>query len=428
MRTMRKDAVVRIAFVALLAGELGVVSSQGIGINYSGGSPTDDAILDLDVSGGPKRGLLIPRVSLSSTTDNNFGNTPGFDPGSTSLLVYNLPGGAVPAGFYYWDGSQWVPFLTASNIGNHAWLLNGNSASSSNFIGTLNPVDFVVKTGGSGATNERMRFTSSGPITINTTTPQSGDVLTVFGSGLVGAINSLGAFAVNGYTGMGVGAGVYGYNASNGPGVFGHSGAPQGVGVFGLNMANDGDGVIGMDSSATGFAVYGLNKHSTGTGVVGAGNNVSTVWSLTNGSGGAFTSSNVGVFGKGTTSTSYGGYFEGGHSGNYSSNNVGVVGVCGNGTNLAYDFVGVYGWANTTNSWYGYGVVGEGNWYGVFAIGDIDASGIKWFLIDHPLDPENKYLRHACPESPEVLNFYRGVATWMRMARRRYNSPNTFQP
>jgi hypothetical protein len=43
--------------------------------------------------------------------------------------------------------------------------------------------------------------------------------------------------------------------------------------------------------------------------------------------------------------------------------------------------------------------------------GDLDVSnGSKNFKIDHPLDPENKYLRHAAVESSEVLNVYSGNA------------------
>ncbi len=33
----------------------------------------------------------------------------------------------------------------------------------------------------------------------------------------------------------------------------------------------------------------------------------------------------------------------------------------------------------------------------------------KFFQIDHPLDPENKTLRHACTESPEMKNLYDGI-------------------
>ncbi|MEY3442237.1 MAG: hypothetical protein RLZZ519_518, partial [Bacteroidota bacterium] len=78
-----------------------------------------------------------------------------------------------------------------------------------------------------------------------------------------------------------------------------------------------------------------------------------------------------------------------------------------NGAAGNYDGVGVFG-IFQPNPNYGYGVVGQGNWYGVFANGNIGASGVKSFMIDHPLDPENKYLRHYSIESPEVLNLYRG--------------------
>jgi hypothetical protein len=40
--------------------------------------------------------------------------------------------------------------------------------------------------------------------------------------------------------------------------------------------------------------------------------------------------------------------------------------------------------------------------------GDLDVTGTKNFKIDHPLDPENKYLVHAALESAEVLNVYSG--------------------
>ncbi|HEV8482314.1 MAG TPA: hypothetical protein VGV87_02040, partial [Blastocatellia bacterium] len=40
--------------------------------------------------------------------------------------------------------------------------------------------------------------------------------------------------------------------------------------------------------------------------------------------------------------------------------------------------------------------------------GSLDVQGSKHFKIDHPLDPENKYLLHASIESSEVLNVYSG--------------------
>ena len=44
----------------------------------------------------------------------------------------------------------------------------------------------------------------------------------------------------------------------------------------------------------------------------------------------------------------------------------------------------------------------------VFIFGDLDVGGSKNFKIDHPLDPQNKYLVHAAIESSEVLNLYTG--------------------
>ncbi|MGH9646236.1 MAG: hypothetical protein ACRD4E_05400, partial [Bryobacteraceae bacterium] len=42
--------------------------------------------------------------------------------------------------------------------------------------------------------------------------------------------------------------------------------------------------------------------------------------------------------------------------------------------------------------------------------GDLYVTGLKDFRIDHPLDPANKYLKHAAIESSEVLNMYTGNA------------------
>jgi hypothetical protein len=41
--------------------------------------------------------------------------------------------------------------------------------------------------------------------------------------------------------------------------------------------------------------------------------------------------------------------------------------------------------------------------------GDLTVTGTKNFKIDHPLDPENRYLFHAAIESSEVLNIYSGT-------------------
>lgn len=66
-----------------------------------------------------------------------------------------------------------------------------------------------------------------------------------------------------------------------------------------------------------------------------------------------------------------------------------------------------------------YGVIGEDRYlgsvtgaYGVFSNGNFAATGTKSFIIDHPSNPENKFLRHFSTESNEVLNIYRGNAVF----------------
>lgn len=110
-----------------------------------------------------------------------------------------------------------------------------------------------------------------------------------------------------------------------------------------------------------------------------------------------------------------------------------------NGTN---DPRAIYGQAADANDGYGVGVEGRGGWYGVhgvqtgatvgwaqygvFSTGDSGATGTKTFLIDHPLDPENKALRHYSIESNEVTNMYRGVITLNTSGKANVKLPNYF--
>ncbi len=85
-----------------------------------------------------------------------------------------------------------------------------------------------------------------------------------------------------------------------------------------------------------------------------------------------------------------------------SPNNIGTYG----GATLGSWGVGVYGeaWANSTANWAGY--------FG----GDVNVTGLlfspaKANRIDHPLDPENRYLQSSDVQSPEMINVYSGNAT-----------------
>lgn len=71
--------------------------------------------------------------------------------------------------------------------------------------------------------------------------------------------------------------------------------------------------------------------------------------------------------------------------------------------------------AVTTYGVYASAVGGTTNWAGYFN-GDVYVTGTLTkgagaFRIDHPLDPENKYLQHSFVESPDMMNMYNGNVT-----------------
>jgi hypothetical protein len=132
-------------------------------------------------------------------------------------------------------------------------------------------------------------------------------------------------------------------------------------------------------SSGTAYGVYGSTTSSAGYGVAGSSPNVG-VWG---------SSANVGVLGD----ASYLGVQGGGQSNTQS-------GVAGYGTNI-----GVYGQAPATSG--NYGVSCDGN---MQVTGTINPAAVVQ-RIDHPQDPEHKWLAHALIAAPEPLNVYRGTVT-----------------
>src|SRR6266496_647667 len=100
----------------------------------------------LDIKSSNK-GLLIPRIALTSTDDNATIPLP-----ATSLLIYNTAtagsgGASVTPGYYYWTGSAWTRLSTGSSSATGAWLLVGNSGTNpaTDFLGTADDNDLVFK-------------------------------------------------------------------------------------------------------------------------------------------------------------------------------------------------------------------------------------------------------------------------------------------
>lgn len=131
------------------------------------------------------RGLLIPRVSLTSTL---IQAPVGPAPIATGVLIYNITTNgagatAVSPGFYYWSGTEWVPLK--SNGGNPSlqnWSLLGNIGTTpgTNFLGTTDNRDLQIKT------NNQLRITTknSGEVIIgNSTTPINNTLTSVIPTG-----------------------------------------------------------------------------------------------------------------------------------------------------------------------------------------------------------------------------------------------------
>jgi hypothetical protein len=157
---MKNKVLVKIAF-GLIVSFPTISNAQNIGINSTGTAPNTYALLDLNTGNtftNPNgKGLMIPNVSLSSTTDITiFGSvTP-----PTSLLVYNTNAAMTSgwAGYWWWNGTKWVAFLNSTGLG-AGWSVTGNAGTTAgtNFLGTTDATDMVFKTNSA----ENMRIANS---------------------------------------------------------------------------------------------------------------------------------------------------------------------------------------------------------------------------------------------------------------------------
>ncbi len=162
------------------------------------------------------------------------------------------------------------------------------------------------------------------------------------------------------------------------------------LGIYGetRSTTNGSTAVFGRSNGASGsvYGVWGESASPNGRGVLG--------FALTNSPNavGVYGSGNVAVRGDGSGPSS---------TGVIGTGSIGVSGSAGVG-------VGVVGSAVNGDAANFFGRVGMGN--DLYVNGDLRVSGIKNFLIDHPLDPANKYLYHAAIESSDPMNIYNGNA------------------
>jgi hypothetical protein len=129
-------------------------------------------------------------------------------------------------------------------------------------------------------------------------------------------------------------------------------------GVHGMTSSSDRAGLLGTTSIASGYGVHGDNASALTTGWVA--------------------SSESGVMGQ-----------------SWAPNGIGTIGIAHQGSGA----VGIYG--NSNNGW-------AGKFSGKVSVIGAFSKSSGSFKIDHPLDPEGKYLYHSFVESPDMKNVYDG--------------------
>ncbi|MBP8085892.1 MAG: tail fiber domain-containing protein [Saprospiraceae bacterium] len=145
-----------------------MVNAQNIGINPTGTPPHASAGLDVNYT---DKGLLLPRVNLTSETDATTIPAPAI-----SLMVYNT-NATMGLGFWAWDGTKWVKLLN----GNSAWLSTGNTGmiDGTHYIGTTDNVPLNLKVNNQKAG----RIDPTGPLFLGY---QAGNNNTAYGNTGVG--------------------------------------------------------------------------------------------------------------------------------------------------------------------------------------------------------------------------------------------------
>lgn len=293
--TMKKQVF---TLASILIASLSI--AQNVSISPTGNAPDNSAALD--IRDYTNKGLLIPRIALTSNTDVTTIPSPAL-----SLLVYNTgTGGLTPAGYYYWDGSKWVRLVTMGGSPSDAWLTLGNAGTNpaTHFVGTTDNTSLVFRTNNI----ERMRLHFGGQLSIGDNNPggkldvhqeTSNDVarFITYGSpndirlrrtqgtktspsATSGANTILGRFFAEGYNGSSFTAAAAiemstdaaGGTSTDMPGRITFSTTPDGSGTLQerMRITNDGNVGIGTTSPLSKLHVEGsiLNRSISGSALV----------------------------------------------------------------------------------------------------------------------------------------------------------------
>ena len=154
----------KINYLSFFVGALLIVNSafSQVGINTNDPKAQLDVEAANAVSPQPSDGLLVPRVQTLPAA--------GADQHSMIIYLTNTIGVFTP-GFYYWDenASNWMSFGGGATVttGDY-WDLEGNTGtdSATDFIGTLDNEDFVIRTNNQSrlrvSTKSQLEFLNTG--------------------------------------------------------------------------------------------------------------------------------------------------------------------------------------------------------------------------------------------------------------------------
>jgi len=370
---MKKILLIVILFFSattmLLAQAPQLINYQGVARSTTGTPLASQPIgLRFTIHDGTATGTTVYQETQTATT-NSFG-----------LYVLSIGNGTVVSGTFNtipWSSSNKYLQVEIDPAGGTSYANAGtsqllsvpfaifaNTANNANNAGNATTTTAVA-----GTTNYLPRFTSSTALG-NSHVYDNGTTVSVDTS----TPTSMAKFQVNG-------VGTYGALPYYQAGIVsdGSATSASATGVFG---------------SCGWRGVYGYNPGSA-TGVEAIG-----VYGRCEGS--SWTGSGYGTKGDavGTGPTNYGAY--------------------GSASGASTHNYGVYGTASGTGAYAGYF---SGN---VQITGSI-AKGSGTFKIDHPLDPENKYLYHSFVESPDMMNIYNGNAVTDANGRATVTLPGYFE-
>jgi hypothetical protein len=408
------------------SGQLAGVFGQSASVNGTGTAGFNNA-----TSGGyggyflsnATSGISSGVYGQTASTGNPSAGVTGYEAATTGT-VFGVTGSTASVGQYS-AGVNGYQLATTGQV----YGVNGSANSTSNGAAGVNGFEGAT-TGQVSGVNGSTNSTTNGAVGVSGF--EGSTTGAVFG--VTGSTPSTGpnAAGVQGNAGATTGL-VFGVNGSTGSttngaaGVNGHEGATTGVvyGVSGTTASSttNAAGVLGFAASTTGevFGVAGsTNSTTSGSSGVNGFEGATTGGPVYGVSGYAKSTNGIGVSGSASATSGYAVGVEGATAS--------PAGTAGEFVNLSGSGLVLQGQSGTSfTTIFTVDAGGNGFFAGNLNVTGTVSKGGGSFKIDHPLDPENKYLSHSFVESPDMKDVYDGVARLDAKGEAWVNLPEYFE-